>query len=86
MPKFNLHFGFKEEGQFKMFSELVELKDLRTACAEAREYAEDLYMQNPVRDVNEIMKQEKWIDEDTASILFKLDMFRNTVYFAEEVK
>lgn len=85
MPKFKLHFGIKVDGQFKMGEVVEEHPDLHTAHKEARAYAEDLYMQNPIRDVNDILKQENDVEEDVAFILFKLDMIRNTSYFAESV-
>lgn len=84
MPKFNLYYGIEQERYNLHTEQEVELLTLHDAKKEARECAEDLYMQNPVRDIQEIEKEEG-VDFDTAKILFKLDMFRKTLYHVEEI-
>lgn len=84
MPKFNLYFGMEQEQYNLHVVENVELPSLEEAKKEVREYAEDLYMQNPVRDIIEIMKEEN-IDFEIAKYRFQIDMFRKTIYHIEEL-
>jgi hypothetical protein len=66
----------------------ITIKDFEThleADNYARELAEELYYLNPKRDILEILKEEEDIDEDTARIVFKLEMFRNINYSAKQI-
>lgn len=84
MPKFNLYYGIEQE-QYNLHSqESVELPTLQDAKNEARLCAHDLYMQNPVRDILDIMKEQS-IGEREANYLFRIEMFRKTVFHIEEI-
>lgn len=82
--KFNIFAGIEQEDYYLHIIEGVLLESIDEAKKCAREYAEELYQLNPVRDVLEIMDKED-VDEDTAQILFKLDMIRKTTYYVEEL-
>ena len=84
MPKFNLYYGIEQE-QYNLHSVMgAEFASVLEAKKEARAYAEDLYMQNPVRDIIDIEKEEG-VDEDIARIQFNLDMIKKTIYHVDEI-
>lgn len=82
--KFNILAGLKQE-HFNLSAIENEKFDLIAEAIEyAREHAESLYQLNPVRDILEIMKEDK-VSEDVATLTFKLEMFRNIIYYVEEL-
>jgi hypothetical protein len=83
MPKFHLYYGVEQEEYNLHVKENVELETLDDAKAESRKLAEELYMQNPVRDIEEIIADGE--DKDTAQFVFNLEMFRKTIYHVEEL-
>lgn len=77
-------FGGLESDQYNLHHTQEKFEDPSQALKYAREYIEELYMQNPKRDILEIMEQDK-VSEDVARIQFKLEMYRSVIYFVEEI-
>jgi hypothetical protein len=85
MPKkFNLYAGIAQN-QYNLEVEKDHMfETVEEALGEAKLFAEDLYQLEPVRDVSEIMKEEK-VSEDEAYTIFFNHMNESIMWFAEEI-
>lgn len=79
--KFDIFYGIK--GEDTQFEKGVEFDSLDNALEHAKELAYELYYTNPKRDILDIADEEG-VDEDTAGIIFDLEMMSNTSYSARE--
>ena len=57
---------------------------VQEALGEAKLFAEDLYQFEPMRGVEQIMK-DKNVDEDEAYTIFFNEMNESIIWFAEEI-
>lgn len=84
MGLYNIYYGVRQEDFNLHIEREVEVENVHLAKKECLEFAEDLYMRNPIRDVMEIEEQDK-ISFNDAKLRFLQEMNENITYFIEEI-
>lgn len=84
MKKFNLYAGIAQNQYNLEMEENHMFETVQEALGEAKLFAEDLYQFEPMRGVEQIMK-DKNVDEDEAYTIFFNEMNESIIWFAEEI-